>query len=96
MTFKTIAGNVTLSADVSANYSLTLPASSGLSGQFLTSVGGGNLTWYTPNFLTTASFNSYVSSIATPNLAQVLAAGNDANNQSITDVASLSIQDYIR
>ena len=55
-------------------------------------IGSGNLTWYTPNFLTTASFNSYIASISTPNLAQVLAVGSDASNQPITDLASLTFK----
>ena len=50
-------GNVTLSSGSTGNYTLTFPISSGVSGQFLTSYGGGNLTWYTPNFLNCSSYS---------------------------------------
>ena len=82
------AGGVVINSSGSVTFGtrgggpLILPNSVGLSGQLLSTLGSGNLTWYTPNFLT---------SVATPNLAQVLEAGNDANNQSITDVASISL-----
>ena len=67
LTLKTVSGNVILSANGTANYSFTLPQGSGVSGQFLTSFGNGNLTWYTPNF-------------STANTANVFAAAGNPNN----------------
>jgi len=78
----TNAGNVTLKPNASGNWSWTLPAADGTSGQFLTTNGSGSYTWTTTSSLTLTGF-TFARNTASPNnvvnVSSVFASGGTTN-----------------